>query len=106
MEFELKSFILRGPQRADSSDGVSVYSVDRFHIRYARPDRYCDIYTESVLRDNHVTGAALSVSKASHWVMADGSSCPILSQERAEMKEDLCEAWKVLGSPTYRIHFE
>jgi hypothetical protein len=93
------------PQRAESEDGVAVFSIDRFHIRYQRPDKYCDLYREAFLsEDNTVVGMAITLSRKPRfgidvlWHLPDGTTMPAIDSEINEIKEDLKGAIAALGS--------
>ena len=103
MEVITKKFSLVNPAHAVSDDGVSIRGIDRYHIRYERGDRHCNVNCEAVVQTDLPAGSAVGVSKARLWTLKDGSTLEISDQERDEMREDFVSAWAVLGSPTYLI---
>lgn len=95
------------PQRAQSNDGVAVYSRDRWAIRYERPDRYCDLLCRPHLgQNNEFDGSDIAMSGALfeplRWHLRDGTTTLVTDVEKREIQHDVTAAFTVLGS---RVHF-
>lgn len=105
----LRTFRKIRPQRAESDDGVAVYSVDRWTKRYERPDRYCDLGREAVIENGEVWGSAITLyphtftNRPILWHFKDGSTAPVTDVEKEELKADIAAAYAALGS---RVIFE
>jgi hypothetical protein len=89
-------------QRAESKDGVAIFSLDRFYVRYQCPEKYCDFYCEPFIGDDkQVAGLVISLKprlgKHVMWHLHDGSTTSVTNSEINEIKKDLETAFATLG---------
>lgn len=103
----MRSFEKIRPQRAQSNDGVAVYTRDRWAIRYERPDRYCDLLCRPYLDENNkFDGLEIAMSGALFeplcWHFQDGTKMVVTKVEKQEICDDVTAAYVVLGS---HVHF-
>lgn len=103
----MRTFEKIRPQRAQSNDGVAVYTRDRDAIRYERPDRYCDLLFRPYLDKNKkFDGLAIAMSGALfeplRWYLKDGTTSLVTDAEKREIQNDVTAAFTVLGD---RVHF-
>ncbi len=102
----MRTFEKIHPQRAQSNDGVAVYSRDRWAIRYERPDRYCDLLCRPHLDKNKkLDGSDIALSGALfeplRWQLKDGTTPLVTDAEKREIQNDVTAAFTVLGDRVY-----